>query len=162
MGAEPSERSAAATYNRFTRAVHGILPRWLSWIPATYIGFAILSLTTFILDVILLTLLFRGVGLPYPVAVTIGYGTASVVNFLLNKWLNFRAPGDLAKQSSKQVVVIASNYLIWVLAFSWLLETIGVQFQVSRILAACVEGLYIYLMMRLWVFPRRTTVHRLL
>nr|WP_231920350.1 GtrA family protein [Microlunatus soli] len=137
-----------------TTQLHALLPSFLSWIPVTWIGFAILGLTGFLIDLLVLAVLHGGLGVPYPISVTLGYAVASVVNFFLNRWLNFQAHGNIAKQSGKQLVVIVSNYLIWILGFSTVLEVLGVQYLVARVLSACVEGLYQYLMMRLWVFPR--------
>ena len=51
-------------------------------------------------------------------------------------------------------VVIISNYVIWILGFGSLLGYFQVPLMVARVTAACIEGLYIYLMLRLWVFPR--------
>ena len=160
MGSTQSSRAASAAerYNAFTHGVHRLLPGWLSWIPPTWIGWAVLSLTTFALDIALLSLLVHVGKVPYPVAVSIGFGVAAIANFLLNRWLNFRAEGDLAKQTGKQSVVVVSNYVLWVLGFSSLLEWSGVPPEVSRLCAAVVEGLYMYLMMRFWVFPRRHSV----
>lgn len=152
-----TRRSAAETFAWATQSVHTALPRRLQWIPITWIGFAALGLTAFGIDMAVLTLLRGGFGVPYPLAVTIGYAVASIANFVLNRWLNFRAHGDIAKQSGKQLVVVVSNYLIWILGLSSLLEMLGVHFQISRVIAACIEGMYLYLMMRLWVFPRRRT-----
>ena len=155
MTSGPRRRSAAETFSWLTTSVHKALPRWLRWIPVTWIGFAILGATCFGIDMVVLTALHGGAQLPYPVSVTIGYGVASIANFIFNRWLNFQSHGDIAKQSTKQLVVVVSNYLIWILTFSSLLEAIGVQYQVSRVVAAGVEGMYLYLMMRLWVFPRK-------
>ncbi|QDP98057.1 GtrA family protein [Microlunatus elymi] len=149
---QPARASAAEHYSRLTVWLHGLLPRFLSWIPITWIGFAMIGLTGFGIDIGMLTLLHGGVHVPYPIAVTLSYTVASVANFILNRWLNFQVHGDIAKQSSKQLVVVVSNYLIWILGFSTVLDVIGVQYQVARIISACVEGLYLYLMMRLWVF----------
>ncbi|HEY9290265.1 MAG TPA: GtrA family protein [Microlunatus sp.] len=157
-GMEKSARvSAAEHYSRLTIWLHDLLPRFLSWIPITWIGFAMIGLTGFGIDIGVLTLLHGGLNVAYPIAVTLGYTVASIANFILNRWLNFQVHGDIAKQSSKQLLVAASNYLIWILGFSTVLDVIGVQYQVARILAACVEGLYLYLMMRLWVFRGSTS-----
>lgn len=146
--------SPAETFRRVTVQLHALLPSFLSWIPVTWIGFAILGLTGFLIDIVVLAILHGGIGVPYPISVTLGYAVASVTNFFLNRWLNFQAHGNIAKQSGKQLVVIVSNYLIWILGFSTILEMAGVQYLVARVVSACVEGLYQYLMMRLWVFPR--------
>ena len=44
--------------------------------------------------------------------------------------------------------------MIWILGFGSLLGYFQVPLMVARVTAACIEGLYIYLMLRLWVFPR--------
>ncbi len=156
MASGSQRRSAAETFTWLTGAIHARLPRWLKWLPVTWIGFAIIAGSSFVIDMIVLTLL-HGTGLAYPFAVTLAYGVASVANFIFNRWLNFKSHGDIAKQSGKQLFVVVSNYVIWILLFSSFLEGIGVHFQLARIIAACIEGVYLYLMMRLWVFPRRNT-----
>lgn len=157
--AEPFSRPAD-TFSWLTHRVHDLFPRFLRWIPVTWIGFAIIGLTGFGIDIGVLTLLHGGLHVAYPVAVTLGYTVASVANFLLNRWLNFQVSGDIAKQSGKQLIVAASNYLIWILGFSTVLELIGVQYQIARLIAACAEGVYLYAMMRLWVFPPTSTPER--
>lgn len=147
---------AARWFAGFTAGVHAALPRWLRQIvPVTFIGYALINGSTFALDMALLSLFHGDARIPYPVAVTLGYVLATITAFFFNRWLNFREHGDLGVQTGKYVVVIVSNYLLWILAFSSALEWAGVQYQVSRVLAACVEGLYIYLLMRAWVFPQR-------
>jgi putative flippase GtrA len=148
-------RSAEGMFSWLITTIHGWLPRSLRWIPVTSIGFAILGGVCFGIDMVALTAMHGGLGMDYPLAVTIGYGIASVVNFILNRWLNFQAHGEFGKQSAKQLFVVVSNYVVWILLFSSMLEAMGVQYQVSRVVAACVEGVYLYLMMRLWVFPRQ-------
>lgn len=145
--------SAADSFARITARLHGWLPRWLRWMPVTGIGFCILGLTTFAFDLVLLSIFKAWLHLSYPLSVTLGYLGASALNFVLNKWLNFRSHGHVAAQSGKQLVVVISNYVIWILGFSTLLDHLGVQYQVARVVAACVEGVYIYLLMNLWVFP---------
>lgn len=136
-----------------TGRIHSWLPAALKKVlPQTFIGFAILGLTTFSFDMLLLSI-FHGVfKMNYPFAVTLGYVLASIASFLLNKWLNFHAHGNVGAQSARYVFVMVSNYVIWILVFSSILEKIGVQYQLSRFIAACVEGIYIYVLMRWWVF----------
>lgn len=147
--------TAADRFSRLTFRLQASLPRFLTWIPETAIGFAMIGLTGFFIDIGVLTLLHGAVHMAYPIAVTLGYTTSSVANFFLNRWLNFQMRGNIARQSGRQLVVAISNYLIWILGFSTVLELVGVQYQVARIISACAEGIYLYAMMRLWVFPRR-------
>ena len=136
-------------------SIHAVLPGVLRHIPRTFIGFAIINSFTFGVDMVLLWLSHGIAGLKYPFAVSISYGAASVLAFFLNKILNFRAHGHTGTQSVKYMAVIVSNYLIWILMFSSFLAWAGVHYQVSRVTAACIEGAYIYLLARFWVFRPR-------
>lgn len=155
-GRDRADGAAARWFAGVTRAIHSGLPGWLRrLVPVTFIGYAIINGTAFGIDMAFLSLFHGNARLPYPMAVTLGYVLASAVSFVVNRWLNFRETTELGKQTSKYVVVIVSNYVLWILLFSSMLEWLGVQYQVARVVAACIEGLYIYTLMRLWVFPRR-------
>lgn len=151
MTAKPPGR-AEQGFAAFVDKVHSVLPGVLRHVPHTFIGFAFINSFTFGIDLLLLWLSHGIGGIAYPLAVTGSYGAASVLAFFLNKILNFRAHGQTGSQSAKYLVVIISNYLIWILAFSSLLEWAGVYYQVARVTAACIEGAYIYLLSRFWVF----------
>ncbi len=149
---------AARWFARFTWGLRMALPpRIRRLVPVTFIGYAMINGSSFLLDMGILRavdVLVPEHGIPYGVLFSIGYAIASVYAFALNRWLNFREHGDLGKQSGKYVFVIASNYLIWIVGFASVLDWLGVHVMVARVIAACLEGLYIYLMLRLWVFPR--------
>lgn len=147
---------AAEGFLRFTARLHSWLPGFLGrLIPRTLIGFTLINSCTFLFDLVLLALTHQVLGIWYPLAVTVSFGVATSIAFLLNKLLNFRARGHLAAQSGKYLVVLASNWLIWILGFSTLLEHLGVHYLVARVVAGLAEGLYIYLCSRFWVFRRR-------
>lgn len=158
---ERSDGPAAIWFAGFTRRVQDALPERVQRIlPDTFIGYAIINGSAFVLDMGILWLIghFLHSGwiphVPYGVTFSVGYGIAAVYAFFLNRWLNFREHGDLGKQSGKYTFVIISNYVIWILGFGTLLGNLHVHLMVARVTAACIEGLYIYLMLRLWVFPR--------
>lgn len=146
---------AAATFAALVARLHGLLPGPLRRIPTTFVGFTLINGFTFAVDLTLLWLTHGLLHVAYPVAVTVSFGLASILAFVLNKLLNFRAHGNTAVQSTRYLVVIVSNYLLWILGFSSLLEWLGVQYQVARVLAACCEGIYIYALVRWWVFRPR-------
>ncbi len=130
----------ARRFARWTREVQAALPGPLKRLPDTFIGFAAINLFTFSVDMVLLWI---------------------TLAFALNKILNFRSHGFVEEQSSEFAVVIISNYVIWILLLSSLLEYIGVHYLVARVTAACIEGLYIYILSRVWVFRlRRMTAAR--
>lgn len=119
------------------------------------LGYLLINLCTFGIDLGLLGLLHGKERLPIPVAVTISYGTASLISYILNRVFNFRSHADVGRQLPVFVAVSASNYLIFVLGLTDLLSAVGVYYELARILAACCEGVYLYCMLR-WVVFRDT------
>jgi putative flippase GtrA len=129
------------------------LPFGLSEVVApSLVGYLLINLCTFFVDLGILGLLHGHFGWPIPVAVTLSYGTASVISYVLNRVLNFRSHDDVGKQFPLYVAVSASNYLIFVLGLTDLLSAAGVYYELSRIIAACCEAGYLYTMMRFVVF----------
>lgn len=156
---------AALWFKRVTTRLHEALPAPLrKVVPLTFIGYAFINGSAFLLDMAVLLGLGNALKLTHEglqsapwttgLVFSIGYGIASIYAFILNRWLNFREHGDLGKQSGKYTAVIISNYLIWIWAAATLLTLLGVPLAVARVTVACCEGLYIYVMLRLWVFPR--------
>jgi putative flippase GtrA len=141
---------------RFAALVAAItrrLPFGLSeTIAPSLVGYLLINLCTFFLDVGLLGLFHGSLRLPIPVAVTLSYGTASVLSYVLNRVLNFGSHEAVGKQFPLYVVVSGSNYLIFVLGLTDLLSAVGVYYELSRVLAACCEAVYLYCMLRWVVF----------
>jgi putative flippase GtrA len=144
---------------RFAAAMTAItrrLPFGLSAVVApSLVGYLLINLCTFFIDLGLLGLFHGGFGWPIPAAVTLSYGTASALSYALNRVLNFRSHGYVGRQFPVFVAVSASNYLIFVLGLTDLLSIAGVYYELSRVIAACCEAVYLYCMMR-WVVFRDT------
>ena len=64
------------------------------------------------------------------------------------------AMARVGPQFAVYVVVVVVNYLTFILGVSSVLTAIGVQYQVSRIVAGVCEAVYMYCAMR-WVVFRR-------
>ena len=141
---------------RFAAAMTAItrrLPFGLSEVIApSLVGYLLINLCTFFIDLGLLALFHGIIRWPVPVAVTLSYGTASGISYVLNRVLNFRSHSYVGKQFLVFAGVSASNYLIFVLGLTDLLAVIGVHYELSRITAACCEAVYLYCMMRWVVF----------
>ena len=141
---------------RFAAAMTAItrrLPFGLSAVVApSLVGYLLINLCTFFIDLGLLGLFHGTFGWPLPVAVTLSYGTASVTSYALNRVLNFRSRGYVGKQFLVFAAVSGSNYLIFVLGLTDLLSLAGVYYEFSRVIAACCEAVYLYCMMRWVVF----------
>ena len=148
---------------RFAAAMTAItrrLPFGLSGVVApSLVGYLLINLCTFFIDLGLLSLFHGTFRWPIPVAVTLSYGTASAVSYALNRILNFRSHANVGRQFPVYVAVSASNYLIFVLGLTDLLSVIGVYYVLSRVIAACCEAVYLYCMMR-WVVFRDAGVAR--
>lgn len=153
-GAGPG-RSAADRFAGFCAAVVRRLPGPLRRVVApTFLGFALINSTTFAIDLLLLTLLRSGFGLPLPLAVTIGYVVAFALAYVLNRWLNFRSHAPVGPQTGRYVAVVVVNYLAFILGLSTGLAALGVPYQLARLAAGACEAVYMYCAMRWVVFAR--------
>jgi putative flippase GtrA len=154
--ARPGTMEDMANRARFAAAMTAItrrLPFGLSEVVApSLVGYLLINLCTFFIDLGLLGLFHNTFGWPVPVAVTLSYGTASATSYVLNRVLNFRSHSYVGKQFLVFAAVSASNYLIFVLGLTDLLYVAGVHVLLSRVIAACCEAVYLYCMMRWVVF----------
>jgi putative flippase GtrA len=142
-----------ARFAAVTTAITRRLPFGLSEVVApSLVGYLLINLCTFFIDLGLLGLFHGTIRWPIPVAVTLSYGTASVISYTANRVLNFGSHEAVGRQFPVYVVVSASNYLIFVLGLTSLLSHVGVYYELSRVIAACCEGVYLYCMMRWVVF----------
>jgi putative flippase GtrA len=89
---------------------------------------------------------------PVPLAVTLSYGTAGTISYVANRVLNFRSHGALGRQLPLYAAIMVSNYLIFVLGLTSGLTAAGLYYELSRIVAATCEGVYLYCCMRWIVF----------
>lgn len=136
------------------------LPFGLSEVVApSLVGYLLINLCTFFVDLGLLGLFHGTFRWPIPAAVTLSYGTASAISYVLNRILNFRSHENVGRQFPVYVAVSVSNYLVFVLGLTDLLSAVGVYYEFSRIIAACCEGVYLYCMMRWVVFRDVAPAH---
>jgi putative flippase GtrA len=158
---EPRSRAARHNGNvprrpRFAAAMTAVarrLPFGLaSVVPPNLLGYLLINLCTFCLDLGLLTVLHGTLKWPLPAAVTLSYGTASAVSYTANRILNFRSHGALGTQLPLYVAAMVSNYLIWILGLTDALAALRVEYQLARIIAALCEAAYLYAAMRWIVF----------
>ena len=142
-----------ARFAALMTAITRRLPFGLSEVVApSLVGYLLINLCTFFIDLSLLGLFHGTFRWPIPLAVTLSYGTASVISYVLNRILNFRSHDDVGRQFPLYVAVSASNYLIFVLGLTDLLSAVGVYYEFSRVIAACCEAVYLYTMLRFVVF----------
>ncbi len=125
-----------------------------SLVAPTFVGFAIINGFTFGVDLLLLSGLHAGLGLPFAVAVTVAYGCAFALSYLLNRTVNFESHAPVGPQFAVYVAVVLVNYLAFILGVSSALTSLGVDFRLARMLAGCCEAGFMYVAMR-WVIFRR-------
>ena len=96
---------------------------------------------------------FHGV-LHWPVAVsiTLSYGTATSVSYLLNRTLNFHSHGLVGRQVTIYAAVVVVNYLAFILGVGSGLAALGLEYQLARIVAGLCEAVWIYVALRFLVF----------
>jgi len=142
-----------ARFAALMTAITRRLPFGLSEVVApSLVGYLLINLCTFFIDLGLLGLAHGTFRWPIPAAVTLSYGTASVISYVANRILNFRSHDAVGRQFPLYVAVSASNYLIFVLGLTDLLSAVGVYYELSRVIAACCEAVYLYTMLRFVVF----------
>ncbi len=140
-------------FHLFCEALVDRLPFGIgSVIAPTFLGFCIINGLTFGVDLAILTGLRSGLGLPVPVAVTVAYACAFALSYVLNRTFNFRSHAPVGPQVGVYVVVVVVNYLAFILGVSTVLAAIGVQYQLSRVVAGICEAVFMYSAMRWVVF----------
>jgi putative flippase GtrA len=144
---------------RFAAAMTAVtrrLPFGLARVVApNVVGYLLINLCTFGLDLGILAIFHGGLRWPVPLAVTLSYGTASAVSYTANRVLNFRSHGSLGRQLPLYAGIILSNYLMFVLGLTSGLSAAGVYYELARVIAAVCEGVYLYCCMR-WIVFRDT------
>ena len=142
-------------FHRFCVSVVTRLPFGLDSVVApTFLGFALINGFTFGVDLLLLSALHAGLGVPVPIAVTVAYACAFTLSYYLNRTMNFQSHAPVGPQFAVYVVVVVVNYLAFILGVSSALTALGVDFRLARILAGVCEAIYMYSAMR-WVVFRR-------
>ncbi|WP_136193505.1 GtrA family protein [Actinomyces procaprae] len=150
---EDPARRAPRVFRSLLGRIHRLLPGFLRRrVPVTFIGYALINGSGFVIDIAFLWLFYERLHWFYPLAVTVGYAIAGVYSLLLNRWLNFQSHGSLTSQGSRYAVGLVSQYVIFILGLSSLLHLVGVNAELARFTSACCEGIYLYVLMRLWVF----------
>ena len=146
-------RRAPEVFLRLITAIHSVLPGFVrSRLPVTFIGYAIINGSAFILDIICLRIFNNHLHWWFPMAVTVGYAIAGIYSFLLNRWLNFQSHGHVVEQRAGYSVGLISQYVVFILGLSSLLHWLGMNATLARVISACCEGIYLYVFIRLWVF----------
>lgn len=125
-----------------------------SVVAPTFLGFVLINGFTFGVDLLILTGLHGRLRIALPIAVTIAYACAFALSYFLNRTLNFRSHAPVGPQVAVYIVVVAVNYLAFILGVSNVLSMLHVEYHVARILAGVCEAVYMYSAMR-WVVFRR-------
>jgi len=128
-------------------------------IPPTLVGFALINGFTFGVDLALVTLGHGVLGWPLPAAITFGYAVAFTLAYALNRVLNFRSHAPLGPESLRYAATVAVNFGVLLLGVTTVLSTLGVQYQVARLVAGACEGVFMYVAMRWFVFAQPAARH---
>lgn len=150
---EDFSRRAPRVFLHLITLIHRTFPRFLrTRLPVTFVGYALINGTGFLIDISFLWLFYEKLHWLYPLAVTCGYAIAGLYSLLLNRWLNFQARGHVVAQGSRYTISLIAQYVIFILGLSSLLHWLGVNAELARFFSACCEGVFLYVMMRVWVF----------
>ncbi|MFF2088427.1 GtrA family protein [Nocardia sp. NPDC058176] len=145
--------------DRFARWCEAVVAR-LPWgldavVPATLLGFALINSFTFGVDLMLLTAMHGGLGLPIALSITLAYIVAFGLAFVLNRTFNFHSHAPMGKQAAVYAVVVLVNYLAFILGVGSGLTALGLDYHLARLAAGACEAVYMYSAMRWIVFRRK-------
>ena len=135
-----------------------LMPVWLRRAaPADMIGYLVLGVVTFAVDLVLLVLLDRLTPVALPVCVVVADAMAWALHFQLNRTLNFRSRAPAGPQALRYGVVVCACLAISAGVTSGLAE-LGVHLGVARLVAGGCIATSGYVACRWWVFsaPART------
>lgn len=115
---------------------------------------------TVIVDIGLLGLLHESYGVPLGLATTVAYGTAVIVNFLLNRTaMSSWGSLGLTQHALRYGLLVMANYVI-TLAVVTTAGHVGDRYLVAKVAVVAVSTLWNFLLYRHWVFtpPRPRSV----
>lgn len=152
---------ARARFDAVVGAVRQRLPAGLRRrVPASFVGFALINVLTFSVDLTVLWILYRRIGLANPLAVTFGYAAGFGLAFVLNRWLTFDARRAVGPQLVRYLGALLVNYLVVILGIGSGLIAAGAPFWSARLVAGLVEAGWMYAALRWWVFRDRPVSRR--
>jgi putative flippase GtrA len=114
---------------------------------------------TVVVDIGLLALLHESFGVPLGVATTVAFGTAVVVNFLLNRTaMSSWGSRGLTQHALRYGALVVANYVI-TLAVVTTAGHVGDRYLVAKVVVVAVSTSWNFLLYRHWVFtpPRPTS-----
>jgi putative flippase GtrA len=151
-----SER-LAARFAAVAARVAAALPLGLDRVVSgSMVGFAVINGFTFGVDLLVLTALHGGLGLPLGVAVTLGYAGAFGLGFVLNRRLNFRSHAPVGRQLGWYAAAVVVDYAVVLLGVTQALAAVGAPYQLARVAAGAGEAVFMYCALRWVVFrPQR-------
>ena len=136
----------------------GLMPAWLRRaVPADMVGYLVLGVVTFAVDVMLLVLLDRLTPVRLPVCVVAADTLAWALHFQLNRTLTFRSRAPAGPQMLRYGAVVCACLGISAGVTSGLAE-LGAHLAVARLVAGGCIAACGYVACRWWVFhaPART------
>ena len=113
--------------------------------------FLIIGVLSFIVDAGALFIAHGVLKIWLPLATTIAYALAFVVNFGLNRRWAFGSTGALTGQVPRYVVLVAVNFVITLFMVSGI-AALGVSYLLAKVLATAVVAGINYLAYRNWIF----------
>ena len=117
---------------------------------------------TVLVDIGLLALLHESYGVPLAVATTVAFGTAVVMNFLLNRTaMSSAGSRGLTQHALRYGSLVVANYVI-TLAMVTTADHVGDWYLVAKIAVVAASTSWNFLLYRHWVFtpPRPTSSNR--
>lgn len=113
--------------------------------------FLIIGVLSFIVDAGTLFVTHGLLKVWLPLATTLAYGLAFVVNFGLNRRWAFGSTGALTGQAARYIALVGVNFVITLVMVNGI-AALGVSYLIAKVLATTVIAGVNYLAYRNWIF----------
>jgi putative flippase GtrA len=142
----PADSLAAATAE--TQVAHPAAPPSTS---RSLPRFLIIGVLSFVVDAGTLFVAHGLLKVWLPLATTLAYGLAFVVNFGLNRRWAFASTGALTGQAARYLALVGVNFVITLVMVNGI-AALGVSYLIAKVLATAVIAGVNYLAYRNWIF----------
>ena len=118
------------------------------------VRYVIVGGLSFAVDFTVFITAYRFTGLGAAGSAALGYSSAFILNFGMNRsWVFVAMGGRVGRQFLRYLTLVGANLLITAIGVGTLVAR-GVDYRISRICVAAIVVLINFVIMRLWVFRR--------
>ncbi len=150
-----AEQTRGRSYLLAGKALSGAKTSSPDALVASFLRFIAVGIASLVVDVAAFAV-FLGVGLPYPIAVTLGFLLSWAFNFTAHKLFTFRQRGWAVGEVGRYLIAAGTNYLLTMAWVAASVELVGLTPFLGKLTSLPMVTMVSFLLARLWVFRPRS------